>query len=38
MAIVTTHTTEDEPDKVVGVITKEHIADTVSRSVQLYPG
>jgi CIC family chloride channel protein len=28
----------NEPDKVVGVITKEHIADTVSRSVQLYPG
>ena len=38
MAIVISHTTEDEPDKVAGVITKEHIADTVSRSVQLYPG
>lgn len=38
MAIVIARTTEDEPNKVVGVITKEHIADTVSRSVQLYPG
>ena len=38
MAIVIAHMAGNEPDKVVGVITKEHIADTVSRSVQLYPG
>jgi CIC family chloride channel protein len=38
MAIVIARAAEDEPDKVVGVITKEHIADTVSRTVQLYPG
>ncbi|OYV26838.1 MAG: chloride channel protein [Acidocella sp. 20-63-7] len=37
IAIVTAHMV-GEPDKVVGVITKEQIADTVSRSVQLYPG
>jgi chloride channel protein, CIC family len=38
IAIVVARTAEEEPDKVVGVITKEHIADTVSRSVELYPG
>ena len=37
MAIVVARHGVDEPDKVVGVITKEHIADTVSRNVQLYP-
>jgi chloride channel protein, CIC family len=37
MAIVV-RSSAREPDKVVGVITKEHIADTVSRSVELYPG
>jgi CIC family chloride channel protein len=38
MAIVISRKAGNEPDKVVGVITKEHIADTVSRTVQLYPG
>lgn len=37
-AIVISCEAEGKPDKVVGVITKEHIADTVSRTVQLYPG
>ncbi|OYV40298.1 MAG: chloride channel protein [Acidocella sp. 20-61-6] len=38
MAIVIARREGNEPEKVAGVITREHIANTVSRSVQLYPG
>jgi CIC family chloride channel protein len=38
MAIVINHDAAGGLDKVAGVITKEHIADTVARTVQLYPG
>jgi hypothetical protein len=38
MAIVIASTTNEASEQVVGVITREHIADTVARSVQNYPG
>ena len=37
MAIVTTRSADQEPERVLGVITKEHIADTVARSIKIYP-
>ena len=36
MAIVVSR--DGGTDRVLGVITKEHVADTVARSVQIYPG
>jgi CIC family chloride channel protein len=36
MAIVVR--SENGTDRVLGVVTKEHVADTVARSVQIYPG
>ncbi len=36
MAIVVSRPRE-EPQRVLGVITKEHVADTVARSVEVYP-
>jgi CIC family chloride channel protein len=36
MAIVVSN--EGGTERVLGVITKEHVADTVARSVQIYPG
>jgi CIC family chloride channel protein len=36
MAIVVSR--DDGTERVVGVVTKEHVADTVARSVQIYPG
>ncbi len=38
MAIVIAGTANAASEKVAGVITREHIADTVARSVQIYPG
>jgi chloride channel protein, CIC family len=38
MAIVIGQTEGRDPGRVLGVITKEHVADTVARSVQIYPG
>jgi CIC family chloride channel protein len=38
MAIVIGNTADDGSTEVAGVITREHIADTVARSVQIYPG
>jgi CIC family chloride channel protein len=38
MAIVVGKQVDDSSTQVVGVITREHIADTVARSVQIYPG
>jgi CIC family chloride channel protein len=38
MAIVIGQTEGRDPGQVLGVITKEHVADTVARSVQIYPG
>ncbi len=38
MAIVIGQAKEQDPERVLGVITKEHVADTVARSVQIYPG
>jgi CIC family chloride channel protein len=38
MAIVIARPTHAASEQVVGVITREHIADTVARSVQIYPG
>jgi CIC family chloride channel protein len=35
MAIVVRH--DDGTERVLGVVTKEHVADTVARSVQIYP-
>jgi CIC family chloride channel protein len=37
MAVVVTNTGRPRPDTVLGVITREHIADTVTSSVRLYP-
>ena len=37
MAVVVAGTGRPRADKVVGVITKEHIADEVARSVRMYP-
>jgi len=36
MAIVVSH--KGGTERVLGVVTKEHVADTVARSVQIYPG
>jgi CIC family chloride channel protein len=36
MAIVVSH--EGGTERVLGVVTKEHVADTVARSIQIYPG
>ena len=38
MAIVTSRSGGHEPERVLGVITKEHVADTVARSIQIYSG
>jgi CIC family chloride channel protein len=38
MAIVIARPANAASEQVVGVITREHIADTVARSVQIYPG
>ena len=38
MAIVISQTEGQDPERVLGVITKEHVADTVARSMQIYPG
>lgn len=38
MAIVVSEAGGTEPEHVLGIITKEHVADTVARSVQIYPG
>ncbi len=38
MAIVVSQAVGEEPQRVLGVITKEHLADTVARSVEIYPG
>ncbi len=38
MAIVVAPGATGGADQVIGVVTKEHIADTVARTVQLYPG
>jgi CIC family chloride channel protein len=38
MAIVLGRIEGDEADRVLGVITKEHVADTVAQSVQIYRG
>ena len=38
MAIVISRPKGADPERVLGVITKEHVADTVARSVQIYPG
>jgi CIC family chloride channel protein len=38
MAIVLSREEGQEPERVLGVITKEHVADTVARSIQIYPG
>ncbi len=38
MAIVISRPRGADPERVLGVITKEHVADTVARSVQIYPG
>jgi CIC family chloride channel protein len=36
MAIVVSH--DGGTERVLGVVTKEHVADTVARSIQIYPG
>ena len=36
MAIVVSR--DGGTERVLGVVTKEHVADTVARSVQIYPG
>ena len=36
--LVIPHAQSSEPNKVLGVITKEHIADSVASSIGLYPG
>jgi CIC family chloride channel protein len=38
MAIVIGRAGGQDAERVLGVITKEHVADTVARSVQIYPG
>ncbi|HEX4260449.1 MAG TPA: chloride channel protein [Acetobacteraceae bacterium] len=38
MAIVISRAGGAGPERVLGVITKEHVADTVARSIQIYPG
>jgi CIC family chloride channel protein len=38
IAVVLGKTEGDEPEPVLGVITKEHVADTVAQSVQIYRG
>jgi CIC family chloride channel protein len=38
MAIVVGRTGDQVSERVLGVITKEHVADTVARSVEIYPG
>ncbi|WP_284947780.1 chloride channel protein [Acidisoma cladoniae] len=37
MAIVISQVHDHEPQRVLGVITKEHVADTVMRSIEIYP-
>ena len=37
VAIVVGLTQVGEPQRVLGIITKEHVADTVARSIELYP-
>ena len=37
MAIVIGQAGGQDPERVLGIITKEHVADTVARSVQIYP-
>jgi CIC family chloride channel protein len=37
VAIVTGLSRVGEPQRVVGIITKEHVADTVASSIELYP-
>ncbi|MDQ2763901.1 MAG: chloride channel protein, partial [Pseudomonadota bacterium] len=38
MAIVVSQAGGHDPERVLGIITKEHVADTVARSVEIYPG
>ena len=38
MAIVVSRAGGHDPERVLGIITKEHVADTVARSVEIYPG
>jgi chloride channel protein, CIC family len=37
MGVVVSETGRPRADRVVGVITKEHVADEVARSVRIYP-
>jgi CIC family chloride channel protein len=37
MAVVIEGSARPRADKIIGVITKEHIADEVARSVRMYP-